>query len=75
MEWMTWLVAADRPRGLDPEIVRPGYLALAIVLILCLAVFLLGRSFFKHTKRAAQPWEGDPAPEQDEARQDSDAGR
>ena len=55
---LTALVAAD-PRGLDPNIVKPGWLALGIVALLGVAVFLLARSFLKHTRRAAQPWEGD----------------
>lgn len=72
MELLTLLATTERPRGLDPEIVRPGYLALAIVLALCVAVFLLARSFSKHTKRAAEPWEGDDAVAD---RDESDASR
>jgi uncharacterized membrane protein YdfJ with MMPL/SSD domain len=58
-ELVTYLVTAERPRGLDPNIVRPGWLALGIVALLAVAVFFLAKSFAKHTKRAAQPWEGD----------------
>lgn len=58
-ELVTYLVTAERPRGLDPNIVRPGWLALGIVALLAVAVFFLAKSFAKHTRRAAQPWEGD----------------
>lgn len=58
-ELVTYLVTAERPRGLDPNIVRPGWLALGIVALLGVAVFFLAKSFAKHTRRAAQPWEGD----------------
>ncbi|MEH3034692.1 MAG: hypothetical protein PGN07_11875 [Aeromicrobium erythreum] len=39
---------------------RPGWLALGIVAALGVALFFLLRSFAKHAKRAAQPWEGEP---------------
>lgn len=58
-ELVTYLVTAERPRGLDPNIVRPGWLALGIVALLGVAVFLLAKSFARHTRRAAQPWEDD----------------
>lgn len=58
-EFLAILVTAERPRGLDPNIVRPGWLALGIVAALAVAVFFLAKSFAKHTKKAAQPWEGD----------------
>lgn len=58
-EMLVYLVTAERPRGLDPNIVRPGWLALGIVAALGVAVFFLSRSFAKHTKKAAQPWEHD----------------
>jgi uncharacterized membrane protein YdfJ with MMPL/SSD domain len=60
-EFLTILVTAERPRGLDPNIVRPGWLALGIVAALAVAVFFLAKSFARHTKKAAQPWEGDQA--------------
>lgn len=59
-ELLTILVTAERPRGLDPNIVRPGWLALGIVAALGVAVFLLSRSFAKHAKKASQPWEHEP---------------
>lgn len=58
-EFLAILVTAERPRGLDPNIVRPGWLALGIVAALAVAVFFLAKSFARHTKKAAQPWEGD----------------
>ncbi|MCR4512922.1 hypothetical protein [Aeromicrobium sp. 50.2.37] len=60
-EFLAILVTAERPRGLDPNIVRPGWLALGIVAALAVAVFFLAKSFARHTKKAAQPWEGDQA--------------
>ncbi len=50
-------VSAEKP--LTPANVRPGGLAFAVVVILCLATFLLARSFLKHAKKAQQPWEGE----------------
>lgn len=44
---------------LTPENVRPGWLAMLVVGILILALVVLLRSFIKHAKRAAQPWEGE----------------
>lgn len=58
-ELLTILVTTEQPRGLDPNIVRPGWLALGIVTALGVAVFFLAKSFAKHAKRAEQPWEGD----------------
>lgn len=51
--------ASEKP--LDPNDVKPGYLALSIVIILCIATFFLLRSFMKHSKKAEQPWEGESA--------------
>ena len=53
------IAASEKP--LDPNDVKPGYLALSIVIILCIATAILLRSFVKHSKKAAQPWEGDSA--------------
>jgi RsiW-degrading membrane proteinase PrsW (M82 family) len=44
---------------LTPENVRPGWLAMLVVGILILATVVLLRSFVKHSKRAAEPWEGE----------------
>ena len=54
----TALVEAEN-RGLDPNIVKPGWTALGIVALLCLATFILARSFLKHSRKALQPWEGE----------------
>lgn len=51
------VTTADVP--LTPENVRPGWLALLVVGILILATVVLLRSFLKHSKRAAEPWEGE----------------
>ena len=51
------LTASEKP--LDPNDVKPGWLALWIVILLCVATFFLLRSFVKHTRKARQPWEGD----------------
>ena len=51
------LATADVP--LTPENVRPGWLAMLVVGILILATVVLLRSFVKHSKRAAEPWEGE----------------
>jgi len=54
------LAGAEKP--LTPENVRPGGLALIMVLALCVATFLLARSFLKHSKKAQQPWDGEDDP-------------
>jgi RsiW-degrading membrane proteinase PrsW (M82 family) len=51
------VATADVP--LTPENVRPGWLAMLVVGILIVATVVLLRSFVKHSKRAAQPWEGE----------------
>ena len=51
------LATAEVP--LTPENVRPGWLAMLVVGILIVATVVLLRSFVKHSKRAAQPWEGE----------------
>jgi len=39
--------------------VKPGWLALGIVVALCVATYFLARSFLRHSKKAQQPWEGE----------------
>lgn len=51
------LVASEKP--LDPNDVKPGWVALGIVALMCLATFFLILSFIRHTRKANQPWEGD----------------
>lgn len=56
--------AGTRDTPLNPEDVKPGWLALGIVVLLIIAVALLCRSFLAHARRSQTPWEGedgDPA--------------
>lgn len=59
------LVALANSNVLDKapaaEDVKPGWVALGIVIILCIAVFFLCRSFLTHAKKAERPWEGEDA--------------
>jgi hypothetical protein len=57
------LAAAETTRDtpLDPNDVKPGWVALGIVVLLCIVLFFLCRSFIKHMKKAEQPWEGEEA--------------
>ena len=71
MDTYAFAVIAASEKPLNPNDVRPGYLALAIVLIMCLATYFLIRSFLKHSRRADQPWEGDAKAAQEKAPQDS----
>jgi hypothetical protein len=57
MDVITAFVSADVP--LTPENVKPGWLALGVVAVLCLATFFLARSFMKHARRASEPWPGE----------------
>lgn len=50
---------ATRDKPLDPNDVKPGWVALGIVVILCIAVFFLCRSFLTHARKAEQPWDGE----------------
>jgi len=56
-ELALWFVTADVP--LTKDNVRPGWLAMGIVALLGVAVVVLIRSFIKHAKKAAEPWESD----------------
>ncbi len=56
-ELALWFVTADIP--LTKDNVRPGWLAMGIVALLGVAVVVLIRSFIKHAKKAAEPWESD----------------
>ena len=51
------LVAAAKPP--TPENAKPGWIAPAPVLALCVATYFLARSFLKHSRKAQQPWEGE----------------
>ncbi len=53
------LVAAGERRELDPNIVRPGWIALAIFLAMAAALALLMWSFARISRKARAPWEGE----------------
>ncbi|MGA8987282.1 hypothetical protein [Aeromicrobium sp.] len=43
------------------EDVKPGWVALGIVVLLCIATYFLARSFLRHARTAQQPWDGEDA--------------
>jgi hypothetical protein len=51
--------AGTRTTPLDPDDVKPGWVALGIVALLCVAVYFLCRSFLAHARKAQKPWEGE----------------
>jgi hypothetical protein len=51
--------AGTRDKPLDPNDVKPGWLALGIVVLLIIAVALLCRSFLAHARNAQKPWDGE----------------
>jgi hypothetical protein len=51
--------ATTRDKPLDPNDVKPGWVALGIVLILCVALFFLCRSFLTHARKSQAPWQGE----------------
>jgi hypothetical protein len=53
-------LAAAEPFNKDD--VKPGWVALGIVVVLCFATFVLALSFLRHAKKAQQPWDGDSDP-------------
>lgn len=57
---VVWLVNEADGRGLDPNIVRPGWTAMLVVALLGVATYFLARSFIKHTKQARKSWSDDP---------------
>lgn len=46
-------------RELDPDIVKPGWVALGIFLAMAVALALLMWSFARVSRRAREPWEGE----------------
>lgn len=46
-------------RELDPDIVKPGWVALGIFLAMAVALALLMWSFARISRRAREPWEGE----------------
>lgn len=55
------VAAGTRDKPLDPNDVKPGWVALGIVVILCIAVFFLCRSFLSHARKSQKPWDGEDA--------------
>ena len=53
-------------RELDPDIVKPGWVALGIFVAMAVALALLMWSFARVSRRARQPWEGDEPGSTDE---------
>jgi divalent metal cation (Fe/Co/Zn/Cd) transporter len=51
------LVSAEP--AFSKEDVKPGWVALGIVVLLCVATYFLARSFLRHSKKAQEPWEGE----------------
>ncbi len=58
-------------RELDPDIVKPGWVALGIFVAMAVALALLMWSFARVSRRARQPWDG----EEPESSGDAPAGR
>ena len=48
---------ATRDKPLDPSDVKPGWVALGIVVVLIIATFFLAKSFLAHSKKALEPWD------------------
>lgn len=57
-------------RELDPDIVKPGWVALAIFLAMAVALALLMWSFARVSRRAREPWEGEDVELADDASAD-----
>ena len=57
----TFAAAGSRDTPLDPNDVKPGWVALGIVCILIVATYFLCRSFLSHARKAQKPWEGEDA--------------
>ena len=69
----TAVLVANEQRGLDPNIVRPGWVALGIFVAMAVALGLLMWSFSKVSARAREPWDGDEADNSDAGLKASDA--
>ena len=57
----SFAAAGTRDTPLDPNDVKPGWVALGIVCILIVATYFLCRSFLSHARKAQKPWEGEDA--------------
>ncbi|GAA1738701.1 hypothetical protein [Aeromicrobium alkaliterrae] len=64
------LVAAGDRRELDPNIVRPGWVALGIFVLMAISLALLMWSFARVSRRARAPWDGEDAEASDESAAD-----
>ena len=53
--------STTRDKPLDPNDVKPGWVALGIVVLLIIATFFLCRSFLAHARKAQKPWDGEDA--------------
>ncbi|MBC7633464.1 hypothetical protein [Aeromicrobium sp.] len=53
---------AMRTTPLDPNDVKPGWVALGIVVLLIIATAFLCVSFLRHSKKAMRPWDGEDTP-------------
>jgi hypothetical protein len=49
-------LAAKEP-AFTKDDVKPGWVALGIVVLLCIATYFLARSFLQHARKASQPWQ------------------
>ncbi|MFT4298069.1 MAG: hypothetical protein QM597_00285 [Aeromicrobium sp.] len=58
-EFASTVLVVTEQRGLDPDIVRPGWTALGIFVAMAVALGLLMWSFAKVSRRAREPWEGE----------------
>ena len=58
-EFANAVLIAGEQRGLDPNIVRPGWTALGIFVLMAIALALLMWSFARVSRRAREPWPGD----------------
>ncbi|MEG9227274.1 hypothetical protein [Aeromicrobium sp. Sec7.5] len=59
------IVASGERRELDPNIVKPGWVALLIFVAMAVTLALLMWSFARISRRARDPWEGEAADEGD----------
>ena len=53
---------AMRDTPLDPNDVKPGWVALGIVVLLIIATAFLCISFLRHSRKAMRPWEDEDTP-------------
>ncbi|WP_229055014.1 hypothetical protein [Aeromicrobium sp. Leaf350] len=73
-EFASAVLVANEERGLDPNIVRPGWVALGIFVLMAIALALLMWSFARVSRRARAPWDGEDV-ESPETSEQADADR